>query len=122
MARKYWELDPKLGAEVVKDEVLFARGWCWPTEGDAAAVLETSKFMVEGKMIPKPLEWSAQGAFALTAGAGGRSLREERAQAGHGGFHREGCEGPARLASLGDRQVARPQLKPRTSFRTSEAA
>ena len=68
MARKYWELPPELGSQVVKDEVLFARGWCWPTEGDAAAVLETSKFMVEGKMIPKPLDWAAlKGAFALTA-------------------------------------------------------
>ena len=68
MAKKYWELDPKLGSAVVKDEVLFVRGWCWPTEGDANAVLETSKFMVEGKMVPKPLEWSAlKSAFALTA-------------------------------------------------------
>lgn len=68
LAKKYWELEPKLGAQVVKDEVLFERGWCWPTEGDARAVLEISKFMVEGKMIPKPLEWSqVKGAFALTA-------------------------------------------------------
>jgi hypothetical protein len=56
------------GAQVVRDEVLFARGWCWPTEGDARAVHETSKFMVEGKMIPKPLEWAqVKNAFALTA-------------------------------------------------------
>jgi ABC-type nitrate/sulfonate/bicarbonate transport system substrate-binding protein len=68
MARKYWELPPELGEKVVRDEVLFARGWCWPTEGDARAVLDTSKFMVEGKMIAKPLEWSqVKGAFALTA-------------------------------------------------------
>jgi ABC-type nitrate/sulfonate/bicarbonate transport system substrate-binding protein len=68
LARKYWELPPNLGAQVVKDEVLFARGWCWPTEGDAQAVFETSKFMVEGKMIPKPLEWAqVKKAFALTA-------------------------------------------------------
>lgn len=68
MARKYWELPPELGAKVVGDEVLFVRGWCWPTEGDARAVLDTSKFMVEGKMIAKPLEWSqVKNAFALTA-------------------------------------------------------
>ena len=68
LARKYWELDPKLGALVVKDDVLFQRGWCWPTEGDAAALLETSKYMVEGKLIPKPLAWSqVQGAFALAS-------------------------------------------------------
>jgi ABC-type nitrate/sulfonate/bicarbonate transport system substrate-binding protein len=69
MARKYWELPPELGAKVVGDEVLFARGWVWPTEGDARAVLDTSKFMVEGKMIAKPLDWAqVKGAFALTAG------------------------------------------------------
>ena len=68
LARKYWELDPKLGSAVVKDEVLFERGWVWPTEGDALALLETSKYMVEGKMIPKPLEWAqVKGAFAQTA-------------------------------------------------------
>jgi ABC-type nitrate/sulfonate/bicarbonate transport system substrate-binding protein len=73
MARKYWELPPELGAKVVEDEVLFARGWCWPTEGDARAVLDTSKFMVEGKMIAKPLDWSqVKNAFSLTAA----SLRE----------------------------------------------
>jgi ABC-type nitrate/sulfonate/bicarbonate transport system substrate-binding protein len=68
LSRKYWELDPKLGSLVVKDDVLFARGWCWPTEGDAAALLETSKFMVDGRLIPKPLAWSqVRDAFALTA-------------------------------------------------------
>jgi ABC-type nitrate/sulfonate/bicarbonate transport system substrate-binding protein len=68
LARKYWELDPKLGALVVKDDVLFQRGWCWPTEGDAAALLETSKYMVEGKLDPKPLASSQErDAFALAA-------------------------------------------------------
>ncbi len=68
LSRKYWELDPKLGSQVVKDDVLFARGWCWPTEGDAAALLETSKYMVDGKLIPKPLTWSqVRDAFALAA-------------------------------------------------------
>ena len=68
LSRKYWELPPDLGAKVVRDEVLFDRGWVWPTEGDALALLETSKYMVEGKMIPKPLEWAqVKGAFAQTA-------------------------------------------------------
>ncbi len=68
LSRKYWELDPKLGAKVVGDEVLFQRGWCWPTEGDAQALLETSKFMVEGRMIPKPLAWAqVRDGFALAA-------------------------------------------------------
>src|SRR5262249_33673798 len=68
LSRKYWELDPKLGAKVVGDEVLFQRGWCWPTEGDARALLETSKFMVEGRLIPKPLAWTqVRDAFAAAA-------------------------------------------------------
>jgi len=70
LARKYWELPPELGSKVVKDEVLFARGWCWPTEGDALALLETSKYMVEGRIIPKPLAWSqVRDAFAAAAPA-----------------------------------------------------
>ncbi len=68
LARKYWELPPELGAKVVEDDVLFKRGWVWPTEGDAAALLETSKYMVDGKLIPKPLTWAqVKGAFAQTA-------------------------------------------------------
>jgi ABC-type nitrate/sulfonate/bicarbonate transport system substrate-binding protein len=54
---KYWGLDPALGAKVVADEVLFQRGWAWPTEGDAAAITQISNFMVEGRLIPKPLSW-----------------------------------------------------------------
>lgn len=70
LSRKYWELPPELGAKVVGDEVLFKRGWCWPTEGDALALLETSKFMVEGRMIPKPLTWTqVRDAFAQAAPA-----------------------------------------------------
>ena len=68
LARKYWELPPELGAKVVEDDVLFKRGWCWPTEGDAAALLETSKSMVDGKLITKPLTWDqVKGAFAMAA-------------------------------------------------------
>jgi len=37
--------------------VLFKRGWCWPTKASAAALLETSKYMVDGKLIQKPLAW-----------------------------------------------------------------
>jgi ABC-type nitrate/sulfonate/bicarbonate transport system substrate-binding protein len=54
---KYWGLPSDLGAKVVEDEVLFRRGWVWPTEGDVGAVVETSKFMVAGGLIPAPLEW-----------------------------------------------------------------
>jgi len=68
LVNKYWGLPRDQGAEVVKDEVLFKRGWCWPTEGDAAAILEVSKFMVEGRLIEKPLAWSqVKEAFRLGA-------------------------------------------------------
>jgi hypothetical protein len=65
---KYWGLDPTLGAKVVADEVLFQRGWIWPTEGDAAAITQISQFMVEGRLIPKPVTWDqVKGAFAKSA-------------------------------------------------------
>jgi ABC-type nitrate/sulfonate/bicarbonate transport system substrate-binding protein len=68
LVSKYWGLTKEQGAEVVKDEVLFKRGWCWATEGDAAAILEVSKFMVEGRLIEKPLGWSqVRDAFRLGA-------------------------------------------------------
>ena len=68
LSKKYWELLPELGAKVVEDDVLFKRGWCWPTEGDAIALLETSKYMVDGRLIPKPLAWSqVKGGFAQAA-------------------------------------------------------
>ncbi|TXI09138.1 MAG: ABC transporter substrate-binding protein [Rhizobium sp.] len=54
---KYWALPPELGAKVVKDDVLFGRGWIWPTEGDITAIIQTSKFMVAGGLIQQPLEW-----------------------------------------------------------------
>lgn len=65
LVKSFWNLPPEQGAKVVEDEVLFKRGWCWPTEGDAAAVLEISKYMVAGKIIEKPLAWAqVKGAFA----------------------------------------------------------
>lgn len=68
LVNKYWGLPKAQGAEVVKDEVLFKRGWCWATEGDASAILEVSKFMVEGRLIEKPLAWSqVREAFRLGA-------------------------------------------------------
>lgn len=57
IAEEYWKLPPEQGAKVVEDELLFIRGWVWPTEGDASALLEISKFMVDGGLIEEPLEW-----------------------------------------------------------------
>ena len=68
LVKDYWKLDPTQGAKVVKDDVLFARGWSWPTENDARAVLETSKFMADNKVIEAPLQWAqVKGAFSRTA-------------------------------------------------------
>jgi ABC-type nitrate/sulfonate/bicarbonate transport system substrate-binding protein len=68
LVKDYWKLDAAQGAKVVNDDVLFSRGWAWPTEGDARAVLETSKFMAENKVIPKPLAWGQiKDAFSRTA-------------------------------------------------------
>jgi ABC-type nitrate/sulfonate/bicarbonate transport system substrate-binding protein len=68
LVRSYWQLPPEQGGQVVQDEVLFKRGWCWPTEGDAAAVLEISKVMVEGRIIERPLAWAqVRNAFAASA-------------------------------------------------------
>lgn len=68
LVKDFWKLGPEPGAKVVKDEVLFSRGWSWPTENDARAVLEVSKFLVEGRVIEKPLAWAqVKNAFSLTA-------------------------------------------------------
>lgn len=55
--KKYWELPSDLGSKVVEDDVIFRRGWIWPTEGDIGAIIQASKFMVSGGMIPQALEW-----------------------------------------------------------------
>ncbi len=57
LVKQYWKLDPTAGAKVVKDDVLFARGWSWPTEKDALAILESSKYMQDNKQIEKALTW-----------------------------------------------------------------
>ena len=68
LVKEYWKLDAVQGAKVVKDDVLFSRGWSWPTEKDALAVLASSKYMAENKVIDKALDWATvKGAFARTA-------------------------------------------------------
>jgi len=68
LVKEYWKLDAVQGAKVVKDDVLFSRGWSWPTENDARAVLESSKYMVENKVIETPLSWAQiKASFQRTA-------------------------------------------------------
>ena len=58
MVKAYWKLDAQSGAKVVKDDVLFSRGWSWPTEKDALAILESSKYMADNRQIPRALSWA----------------------------------------------------------------
>ena len=68
LVKDYWKLDAANGAKVVKDDVLFSRGWSWPTEADALAVLESSKYMVNNKVIEQALSWKeVKAAFSRTA-------------------------------------------------------
>lgn len=68
LVKEFWKLDATAGAKVVNDDVLEKRGWIWPTEADARAVLETSKYLVESKMIQAPLSWAqVKEAFRRTA-------------------------------------------------------
>jgi hypothetical protein len=68
LVNKYWGLPSELGAKVVGDEVIFQRGWIWPTEGDAAAITQISNFMVEGRLIPKALTFDqVKSGFAKAA-------------------------------------------------------
>ena len=68
LVKDFWKLDAPQGAKVVKDDVLFARGWSWPTENDARAVLETSKFLVDNRVIEQPLSWAqVKDVFVRTA-------------------------------------------------------
>lgn len=68
LVKEYWKLDAAAGAKVVKDDVLFSRHWSWPTEKDALAVLESSRYMADNKQIEKALTWDrVRGAFQRTA-------------------------------------------------------
>ncbi|MBV8091720.1 MAG: ABC transporter substrate-binding protein [Acetobacteraceae bacterium] len=68
LVRQYWNLNPEQGAKVINDDVLYIRGWAWPTENDARAVLEVSKFLVDSRIIEQPLTWEqVKAAFTRTA-------------------------------------------------------
>jgi ABC-type nitrate/sulfonate/bicarbonate transport system substrate-binding protein len=66
--KQYWGLSAELGAKVIEDEVVFQRGWTWPTEGDAASITQISNLMVESRLIPKPLTFDqVKAAFTKSA-------------------------------------------------------
>lgn len=58
LVEEYWELSPELASQIIEDEILFIRGWVWPTEGDAVSMLETSKFMADAGLIDNELTWN----------------------------------------------------------------
>jgi ABC-type nitrate/sulfonate/bicarbonate transport system substrate-binding protein len=68
IVREFWQLDPEQGGKVVRENWLYRRGWAWPTESDAWAVLKISEFMANDKMVARPLGWDqVKGAFARTS-------------------------------------------------------
>ena len=89
LVKDYWKLDPEQGARVVNDDVLEQRGWIWPTEADARAVFETSKYLVDAKMIPAPLAWSqVKDAFRRTAPLVKEAYERLGSKPGNGEFTR----------------------------------
>lgn len=68
LVKDYWKLDPEDGAKVVNDDLIFARGWAWPTVSEARAVQQASQYLVDGGVIEEALSWDkVKGAFELTA-------------------------------------------------------
>lgn len=68
LVKDYWKLDPEDGAKVVNDDLIFSRGWAWPTVAEARAVKQASQYLVDGGVIEEPLGWDqVKGAFELTA-------------------------------------------------------
>lgn len=57
LVHKYWKLEPQDGAKIVKDELVFRRGWIWATAGDAAVLQNLSKIMAANDIVPKPVSW-----------------------------------------------------------------
>jgi ABC-type nitrate/sulfonate/bicarbonate transport system substrate-binding protein len=57
MAKSYWKLDPNQGSIIVKDDVLYTRGWTWLTEGDLRSLVANSRFMKEANLLPNQLSW-----------------------------------------------------------------
>lgn len=68
LVKDYWKLDPEDGAKVVNDDLIFSRGWAWPTNAEARAVQQASQYLVDGGVIEEPLSWAqVKGAFERTA-------------------------------------------------------
>ncbi len=68
LVHDYWKLDPDDGAKVVNDDLIFSRGWAWPTNAEARAVQQASQYLVDGGVIEEPLSWAqVKGAFERTA-------------------------------------------------------
>jgi hypothetical protein len=57
VVEKYWHLTPDLGKQVIDGDILFVRGWAWPSESDARSLIQMSSFMADTKQIDAPLTW-----------------------------------------------------------------
>jgi ABC-type nitrate/sulfonate/bicarbonate transport system ATPase subunit/ABC-type nitrate/sulfonate/bicarbonate transport system substrate-binding protein len=77
LAEQYWKLGSEQGAKVVQENWLYQRGWSWPTENDARAILAISNFMAEDRLIAEPLTWrQVKAAFELTAPLGKQAYEQ----------------------------------------------
>lgn len=54
---KYWKLPPSLGAQVVKKDLMFIRGWVWPTQGDYYALVAVSQNLKKAGAVNQTLTW-----------------------------------------------------------------
>jgi ABC-type nitrate/sulfonate/bicarbonate transport system substrate-binding protein len=59
LVQKYWQLPPDLGKQVIDGDLLFVRGWAWPTESDARSLIQMSSFMADTQQIDAPLTWDS---------------------------------------------------------------
>lgn len=57
LVKQYWKLNSTLGGRVVKQDLMFVRGWVWPTQGDYYALVAVSKNLVGAQAISQPLTW-----------------------------------------------------------------
>jgi len=59
LAEKFWKIPPAQGAVIVKDDLLYRRGWGWLTEGDLQGLTINSQLMVQGGILQKPIDMVA---------------------------------------------------------------
>lgn len=54
---KVWKLKPEIGGPMLQNDLLWIRGWVWPTESDYWGMVRNSKFLAQAKLIDSALTW-----------------------------------------------------------------